>query len=81
MGKKNAVKMEARETILADNKVIVQTITQDNKTQIKPLTFKAKPNKTPKVVATPFPPLKFKNTGQLCPIIAKTPKINLKISG
>lgn len=44
-------------------------------TILRPAILIAKPINTPKVVATPLPPLKFKNIVQLCPEIQTRPKI------
>ena len=51
MGKKEK-KVEVKELSLIDKKIAK---------------LKDKPNKTPKYVATPFPPLKFNQIGKICP--------------
>jgi len=65
MGKVIALTIEATETILLIEKTVTQIPKDDKTTHIKPLIFNVKASITPKVVATPFPPLKLRNTGQL----------------
>jgi len=56
---------EERETILLIKKITNQVITLKANITFNPPILIARPNKTPKVVAMPLPPLNFKNTVQL----------------
>ena len=68
-GNKTAAPTDPIDTIL------VRTIkTNANTKQINPI-FQLVINKTPNDVATPFPPLKLKNTGNVCPITTRIPAI------
>ena len=72
-GKLKAANTEAKEMVL----LIINTANQI-KIVIPSMIFKPailieSPNKTPKVVATPLPPLKFKKIVQLCPQIQLKP--------
>jgi len=65
IGKDIAAKIEATETIRLTRNVTSQVrITSANMKPIPGITHAA-PSKTPKVVATPLPPLKFRNMVQL----------------
>src|SRR6056297_3727909 len=61
------------DTILVAIIIITQTMKKTNKDNGKRL------SKIPTLVATPFPPLKDKNTDQLCPIIAKIAAVKINI--
>ena len=60
--------------IKADKDDIFNTLATNNQVPAtaKPI-GKDKPNITPSIVATPFPPLKPKNPGNKCPITAANP--------
>lgn len=75
-GKLIAARMEAKEIILLAINVSSQTITVSNKINLNPGIFMDRPKRTPSVVATPFPPLKFKKTVQLWPQILLIPAIS-----
>lgn len=73
IGKLNADKIEDREMILTIEKLRNQINTVKPKTMLNPGILKAKPKSTPKVVATPLPPLNLKNIVQLCPNMHPNP--------
>ena len=81
IGRASAVSTEATEIILT----IINTTNQVKIAKptiiFKPAIFIARPINTPKVVATPLPPLNPKNMVQLWPEIALRPKITRSISG
>ena len=64
-GKLNAERIEAREIILEIIKTINQTKIVKPNTTFNPGIVRESAIKTPKVVATPLPPLNFKNMVQL----------------
>ena len=66
-GNKIAAAIEPTETILV-NAIRMSANTK----QINPI-CQFVISKTPSAVATPFPPLKRKNTGKVCPNITNTP--------
>jgi len=68
-GRNKAVNAEATETILARRIIKIQVRILKAITQLIPATLNDRPRRTPRVVATPFPPLKFKKIVQLCPRI------------
>jgi hypothetical protein len=73
IGKLKAAMTEASEMILKIIKIISQMKTVSAKTCARPEILKARPKSTPRVVATPFPPLKLRNIVQLCPNIHPKP--------
>lgn len=79
-GKASALIIEAMETILEIIKARTQVEIIRNNINLKPVIFMDKPNNTPSVVATPFPPLNFKKIVQLWPHIQQIPNIILKVS-
>lgn len=79
-GKLIAARIEAKEMILLVIKVTSHTKTVNINMNFKPAIFTERPSNTPKVVATPFPPLNPKNIVQLCPQIQLTPTSKQKIS-
>ena len=72
-GKNKALIIEAKETILESRKIKIQIKTRSKRIPPKPGVFQANPISTPKVVAIPLPPLKFKNIVQLWPQIQLIP--------
>lgn len=79
-GKLNAAKIEAKEIILLAINTANQISIVNPKTIFNPGILIDKPNNTPKVVATPLPPLNFKKMVQLCPNMQLTPIRIQKIS-
>ena len=79
-GKTIAVTTEERDIIFEKVNTLSQVIANKPNINLRPLIFMAKPNKTPNVVATPLPPLNFKNTVQLWPQIQHKPNTMLSIS-
>lgn len=74
--------IEASETVLEVKKTSSQVKITIPNIMLKAGILNDKPIKTPKVVATPFPPLKFKNTVQIWPKIQLNPISSLnKITG
>ncbi len=65
--------MEANETILQIKKTVIQVTINIPIIKFSPFIFKAKPSKTPKEVAIPFPPLNCRNIVQLWPQIQHKP--------
>ena len=78
-GKRLAETIEAKETKPVDKNVTIQAKITDIKAALNGLTTIARPIMTPKLVATPFPPLKLRNKVQLWPITAVRPKIIRKV--
>ena len=72
-GKDKDANNEAREMIRLKIKTTNQIKITIPRIIFKPGIFRESPIKTPNVVATPLPPLKFKKSVQLCPQIALTP--------
>jgi hypothetical protein len=72
-GKDIAAKSDAREIILVARKLTIQVRITRTNTRLIPGITQADPSKTPKVVATPLPPLKFRNIVQLWPAIHPNP--------
>ena len=64
-GKLNAAMIEESETILNITNTANQTKTAKPNNHFTPSIVKAKPNNTPRLVATPLPPLKRKKIVQL----------------
>jgi hypothetical protein len=77
-GKLRAASMEAKEMILLIKKLKNHTTIVKPRAIFNPGILKARPKSTPKVVATPFPPLNLKNIVQLCPHMQHNPMIILK---
>ena len=65
-------RIEPKDTYLVSHTVIKKT------SAAMAIAFGSKIISTPQVVATPFPPLNFKNMLQLCPITALNPSNALK---
>ena len=74
-GKLSAANIEDKEIILSARKLANQTNAVKPKTIFNPGILRVRPKSTPKVVATPLPPLNFKNIVQLCPHIQLNPMI------
>jgi len=68
IGKVMPAIIEDKETILVEIRISKNTL--KDKAQASGKMHKT----TPKIVATPFPPLKPAKTGNICPISAATPK-------
>lgn len=64
-GKSIPLKTEAKDTILKSKNTTNQLKITKKKTTLKEGITAVKANKTPKLVATPFPPLNLKNSVQL----------------
>jgi len=75
IGEKIATTIEETDTYLKTAKIINQ------RENIKNEIFKSSAKNTPIAVATPFPPLNFRKTGQICPTTTKKPKIVFKQIG
>mgnify|MGYP001039834369 CR=1 FL=1 len=69
------LKIEAKETIRDNRKIKDQTNITKKKIILRFALTMPKPIKTPKLVATPLPPLNPKNIVQLWPAIQATPEI------
>lgn len=80
MGKAMALITEANETILATIKIANQVKITKLKINFMPVISMLNPANTPKVVATPLPPLNFKNIVQLWPQIQLRPMMIRNIS-
>lgn len=73
--------IEEAETILVMTKPANQVKIINPSIMPKLFIRKDKPIRTPKVVATPLPPLKLRNIVHICPIIAMSPSIRRSRSG
>lgn len=71
---------DAMETILKIMNVASQVKTTRPNTGLSAAILIANPSKTPKVVATPLPPLNLKNIVQICPQIELIPNKMRKVS-
>ena len=69
--KAKEVMSDAKPTILKIRKTVTQVPKLTKRGILKKASPPLKAVITPKLVETPLPPLNFKNTGQLCPPIAK----------
>jgi len=74
-GKLKAANTEAKEMVLLIIKTVNQIKIVIPKIIFKPAILTESPAKTPKVVATPLPPLKCKKMVQLCPQIQLKPRM------
>lgn len=79
-GKLKAANIEAKEIVLLIRKAASQTRMAIPKITFKPAILIESPSKTPNVVATPLPPLKFRKMVQLCPQMQLTPTIIQNVS-
>ncbi len=73
IGRAMALRIEATEIILTKMKTKNQVSMVNPNIAFKLGVIIARPNSAPKVVAMPFPPLKFKNIVQLCPQTQASP--------
>lgn len=80
-GKLAAANIEDNEIILLKINVSDQIIMVSPRITFNPGILAERPIKTPRVVATPLPPLNFKNTVQLCPHMQLIPVRIQNISG
>jgi hypothetical protein len=74
-GKLSAAAIEEREIMRKIRKTANQTKTARPNIHFTPSIFNARPSSTPRLVATPLPPLKRRKIVQLCPQIQQKPKI------
>jgi len=79
-GKLKAANIEANEIVLLTIKTIAQITIVRPKIILNPGILIDRPNRTPRLVATPLPPLKFRKIVQLCPHMQLIPIIRDRAS-